>query len=262
MRESAVCCAAQAGSSCAQGEGLSAAGRRAHAAAGRRVHADTDHGGGVLLVTDDGDAERTILRSLKQRRLPAEWTRSVGQLKTRVARDDLRAPEVVFLDLELPEVTGEDWVCMVRRGFVRAAVIAFGEDLSAARAARLLALGVPSLHKPVEPLAFAHLALALRAAQAPEPRTTTGEALARAGASSVGHLDSALESYAAVRALSKQQRLILRFYLSGENDKEIARTLLCSEATVYEHWRRMGKKAGGTAKSAVISDFHRFLVRS
>ena len=33
----------------------------------------------------------------------------------------------------------------------------------------------------------------------------------------------------------------------------------CAEATVHEHWRRMARKAGGTLRSDVIADFHRFL---
>jgi DNA-binding CsgD family transcriptional regulator len=59
--------------------------------------------------------------------------------------------------------------------------------------------------------------------------------------------------------LSKQQRMILRMYLDGMSDKEIAQICRCSEATVYEHWRRMARKAGGSQKGDVISDFHRFL---
>jgi DNA-binding NarL/FixJ family response regulator len=212
------------------------------------------------LVTQDDDAERSIVRSLKRRRFTAERARSLSELKTRIARHDLGTPGVVFLDLELPDATGEEWVCMVRRGFARAAVVAFGEDLTAARAARLLGLGVPSLRKPVAALAFARLASELCASQASTAPTPASNSPTSAGAGPSGGLGMALESYASVRALSKQQRLILGFYLRGENDKEIAQTLSCSEATVYEHWRRMGKKVGGTTKSAVISDFHRFLV--
>jgi DNA-binding NarL/FixJ family response regulator len=223
----------------------------------RHVHNGTFS---VLLVLEDGRAERAIARSLRKRSLTLELARSFLELRTRLAREDLLAPEVVFLDLDLPGATGEDWVCMVRRSFARAAVVAFGEDLNAARAARLLGFGVPSLRKPVAPRAFTHLALELNAAQAREVHEPAGISGGSGGARSVGRLDLALESYASVRALSKQQRLILRFYLSGENDKEIARALLCSQATVYEHWRRMGKKAGGAAKASVISDFHRFLV--
>jgi DNA-binding CsgD family transcriptional regulator len=68
-----------------------------------------------------------------------------------------------------------------------------------------------------------------------------------------------VSSYSVGRVLSKQQLLILRMYLEGKNDKEIAQICGCSEATVYEHWRRMARKAGGSQKGDVISDFHRFL---
>jgi DNA-binding CsgD family transcriptional regulator len=59
--------------------------------------------------------------------------------------------------------------------------------------------------------------------------------------------------------LSKQQRMILRYYLDGRNDKAIAELCGCSEATVYEHWRRMARKVGGAQKGDAIADFHRFL---
>jgi DNA-binding NarL/FixJ family response regulator len=216
----------------------------------------------ALLVTGDSGTERSLVRSLKKRCVAAELARSLLELEARVTRDDLAAPDVVFLDLELPDAAGEDWVRMVRRSFAGAALVAFGEDLNAGRAARLLGLGVPSLHKPVDPAAFARLALELCTAPARELQQGGVAPPPSAGAGRVGGLVLALESYASIRALSNQQRLILGFYLSGENDKQIAGTLLCSEATVYEHWRRMGKKAGGTAKSAVISDFHRFLVHN
>jgi len=255
MRESTVCCSEPATSSCSQMEEQGIARRAA------RVQSDHDDAC-VLLVAEEGETERSILRSLKNRSVTSERARSVAELKMRVSRDDLAAPVVVFFDLELPGALGEEWVCMVRRRFTRAAVVAFGENLSPSRAAHLLGFGVPSLPKPVEPLAFAHLALELCASRLRQCRERVSVWIESAGGSRAVNLDVAFESYASVRALSKQQRLILRFYLSGENDKEIAQTLLCSEATVYEHWRRMGKKAGGVAKSTVISDFHRFLVHN
>jgi DNA-binding CsgD family transcriptional regulator len=66
-------------------------------------------------------------------------------------------------------------------------------------------------------------------------------------------------SYCAHRGLSSQQLVVLKGYLGGKNDKEIADVCQCSGATIYEHWRRMAKKAGGSLKSDVIADFHRFL---
>jgi len=73
------------------------------------------------------------------------------------------------------------------------------------------------------------------------------------------HFETVFASYVGRRALSAHQQRILRLYLRGANDKEIADQCACSEATVYEHWHRMARKAGGTHKCDAIADFHRFL---
>ena len=73
------------------------------------------------------------------------------------------------------------------------------------------------------------------------------------------HFETVFASYVAKRALSAHQQRILRLYLRGANDKEIAEQCTCSEATVYEHWHRMARKAGSMHKCDVIADFHRFL---
>jgi len=72
-------------------------------------------------------------------------------------------------------------------------------------------------------------------------------------------LTSLVSAYAMWRAFSPQQEKVLRLYLSGKNDKEIADLSACSPATIYEHWRRMAKKAGALHKADVVADFHRFL---
>jgi DNA-binding CsgD family transcriptional regulator len=72
-------------------------------------------------------------------------------------------------------------------------------------------------------------------------------------------LDDALGDYCAARSLSARQRQVLELYLIGKHDKEIACSFNCSATTVYEHWRRMAKKANGVHKSDVVNDFHRFL---
>jgi DNA-binding CsgD family transcriptional regulator len=73
------------------------------------------------------------------------------------------------------------------------------------------------------------------------------------------HLDSVVASYATYRGISAQQLVVLKLYLQGKSDKEIADICQCSTATVYEHWRRMAKKLLATLKSDVVADFHRFL---
>jgi DNA-binding CsgD family transcriptional regulator len=72
-------------------------------------------------------------------------------------------------------------------------------------------------------------------------------------------LKDSVDIYASMRSLSRRQRQVLEQYLIGNNDKEIADSFRCSTTTVYEHWRRMARKANGLNKSDVVNDFHRFL---
>ncbi|HMG19897.1 MAG TPA: LuxR C-terminal-related transcriptional regulator, partial [Kofleriaceae bacterium] len=144
---------------------------------------------------------------------------------------------------------------LVRAAFPRAATIALVAQLTGEGAARLLSQGVASLAKPVSPPSLIGLALRLSfAAAAPCWSVPTSPAV-EPGV----RFEALITAYAADRVLSKQQRAILRFYLDGRNDKEIARLCGCSESTVYEHWRRMARKVGGANKGDAIADFHRFL---
>lgn len=210
--------------------------------------------GGVLLISVDGPAGRSLLSALEAATIQAEWARSLDELHSRAARADALTPALVFLDLELPDAAAEQLVPLVRTYFPHAATIALATELSGESAARLLSQGVPSLTKPVSPLALTGLALRLSLGIAAAwPHRALG------GRPPGERLESLIDAYADDRLLSKQQRMILRFYLDGRNDKAIAGLCGCSEATVYEHWRRMAKKVGGVHKGDAIADFHRFL---
>jgi DNA-binding NarL/FixJ family response regulator len=214
----------------------------------------------VLLVVEDGPAGLSLFRALEMT-LEVEWVRSAAELRARAERSDLRAPKVVFIDLDLPDATGEEALRTILVSFPLAAVIALAGSLGGEDAARLLWQGVPYLNKPVSPLALAGLAMRLSApgrTRKSWPPTKYVPALLEAKQRGA-HLDSVFRSYSSNRVLSRQQQLILREYLNGKNDKEIALSCRCSEATIYEHWRRMARKAGGSQKGDVIADFHRFL---
>ena len=73
------------------------------------------------------------------------------------------------------------------------------------------------------------------------------------------YFEKMLTSYARARGFSDQQERILRCYLAGTKNKEIASLCGCSEGTVHEHWRRMARKVGGRYQDEVIGDFHRYL---
>jgi DNA-binding NarL/FixJ family response regulator len=212
----------------------------------------------VLLAVDEGPTGSSLLSALDIAAVETEWVRTIAELKARAVRSDLPAPKVVFLDLELTESSADEIVLMVRGMFPQAQIIALAGPLSGEEAARLLWQGVPYLNKPVNAPALAGLALRLlspgRARKSWPPTRYVPEAKDRGA-----HFESIIRSYSTDRVLSRQQQLILREYLTGKNDKEIAESCRCSEATVYEHWRRMARKAGGSQKSDVIADFHRFL---
>jgi DNA-binding CsgD family transcriptional regulator len=112
-----------------------------------------------------------------------------------------------------------------------------------------LVMVLPSRQASMRPSEVASVAMRLVADAAGEPGSPR-TALALAGS---------LNEYCVARSLSGRQRQVLELYLIGNNDKEIACSFNCSATTVYEHWRRMAKKAKGVHKSDVVNDFHRFL---
>jgi DNA-binding CsgD family transcriptional regulator len=114
----------------------------------------------------------------------------------------------------------------------------------------LLVMVLPSRQNALRPSELASFALQLATKDA-------GGVLGPPKTSSA--LEDALNDYCAMRSLSRRQRQVLELYLIGNHDKEIADSFGCSATTVYEHWRRMAKKASGVHKSDVINDFHRFL---
>jgi DNA-binding CsgD family transcriptional regulator len=112
-----------------------------------------------------------------------------------------------------------------------------------------LVMVLPSRQKSLRPSELASVALRLT-------MDTIGDSGPPKGTSA---LKDALNVYSSTRSLSRRQRQVLELYLVGRNDKEIADSFRCSATTVYEHWRRMAKKANGAHKSDAINDFHRFL---
>lgn len=209
----------------------------------------------VGLATTQGDA---LERALRGAHLEVSRARTAPELWSRVARLGFEPPAVGFIDLALPETLEDDFFFAVQRGLPAASLVAVAERVAGERAARLLGLGVPSLPLPGSAEVLVELALKLSSHAA---LTSALEPRARADPGGIGALASALDAYAVRRRLSSQQRAILRLYIAGNNDKTIAALSGCSVATVYEHWRRMARKAGAAHKADVIADFHRFLTQ-
>ncbi|HEY3494496.1 MAG TPA: LuxR C-terminal-related transcriptional regulator [Polyangiaceae bacterium] len=211
----------------------------------------------VLVVAPEGQLTDILVSTLERRGIEVSRVETAESLRAYLECPELARPSLVYVDLRLPEAGGDDFLFLVRRSLPHAIVIALDAELTAERALHLLALGIPSLPAPHDAEALARLALqfssSLRSTPPPESATsqTTGER--------ARDFSDTIEAYVSARNLSAKQRTILRLYLAGSNDKMIAEECGCSVATVYEHWRRMAKKVGGTQKADVVADFHRFL---
>lgn len=212
----------------------------------------------VLLVGTATTDVHSLLSALERRGSELECVQNAAELRTRAEPAEPVTPRLVYVDLGLTDTASEELVRSLTEKFPNARIVALVSELDGERGARLLALGVPSLCAPVSAETLAELAAGL----ASERAVLAGGSAERAkdGRSErTRDLSTAFEAYVAERALSEKQRIILRAYLGGRNDKAIAEDCGCSVATVYEHWRRMAKKAGGAQKGDVIADFHRFL---
>jgi DNA-binding NarL/FixJ family response regulator len=209
----------------------------------------------VGLTTGVGDA---LEAALSRAHLEVFRARTTPDLWVRLARVGLEPPVMVFVDLTLPETLEDEFFGVLRRLLPSASLVALWSTVDAERAARLLGLGVPSLPLPGSLDALVELAIKLSSRPSPSvPRGARSRASAEPGGG--GELANVLDAYAVARSLSSQQRAILKLYIAGNNDKAIAALCGCSVATVYEHWRRMARKAGAAHKADVVADFHRFL---
>jgi len=162
--------------------------------------------------------------------------------------------------LLMPDLTtGRSYVRALQRATIAVEWVRTVADLEAltkrsAEPIPALVLVVPSQNERFDARAFADIASRLSA------QVVTAGPGASANAQDWRHyLDQAFRAYCVHRSLSPRQERVLALYLSGSNDKEMAEAFGCSEATVYEHWRRMARKASGFHKWDVVTDFHRFL---
>jgi DNA-binding NarL/FixJ family response regulator len=225
----------------------------------------------MLLAEHDAPLGHSLLHLLAKVAILGEWVRSAAELDEWAAKHHTREPSLVLLDWELPGAGSGEPLSLLQARLPSATIVVLSERLSGDDAAVLLSRGVPSIQKPINPYVLSMLALDLcteacpsvsggfHSCQQSSPQGSASHAADGHPLNAGPSFDSLVAAYAASRRLSKQQALILDFYLNGKTDKEIAELCACSGATVYEHWRRMAKKSCGRQKSDVIADFHRYL---
>jgi DNA-binding NarL/FixJ family response regulator len=218
----------------------------------------------ILFVDNDLLFRECLLQIFESATVGVEWIRTASELRSRTVVGPSVDPTLVFLDWDLPDAIAGEPLGVIQTAFPLSSIVVLSRQLNGDTAALLLARGIPSIQKPIHPLSLSQLALGLSASgpsgQIDRELDPQREVVPAEGTPTrVDGLGNMLDTYALSRRLSRQQRRILDLYLRGKSDKEIAAICQCSEATVYEHWRRMARKAGGGLKSHLIGDFHRYL---
>ena len=204
-----------------------------------------------VLVVDEHDLFRTGLASLlaSQPDIEVVGQASGGRSGVRLA-DELR-PDVVLMDLRMPDLTGSEATRMIVESHPSIRVIALtvlSEDEDVASAVHAGACGYLAKDAPIE-----EVVSAIRAAAHGAARLSP-----RAAEVVLGHLRQAKQSEAepSVEQLSPRELDVLRLVARGMENAEIAKTLNISPRTAKNHvssilmklglpWRGPGGESGG-----------------
>jgi DNA-binding NarL/FixJ family response regulator len=197
-----------------------------------------------LLLVDDHAMFRAGLRSLLQSRYPDAALAEAGDGAAAIQRADEQKPDVVILDLHLPDQNGLEVARQILARSPSAKIIVISAEMNLSYATEALEAGVSAYllktSAPEElPLAMSAV-LAGRLYLCPE-----------ANAAVLEDYRQALAARSAVRPLlSKREQEVLRLTTDGLRTKEIAARLGVGLKTVETFRRRLMKKlaCGGTAE--------------
>jgi NarL family two-component system response regulator LiaR len=196
-----------------------------------------------VLVVDDHAVVRSGLGAFL---LAYDDLEQVGEAES--GRDALRLcaavePDVVLMDLVMPELDGAEATRLLRQQFPQVQVIAltsFREDELVRRALQAGAIGY--LLKDVS---AAELAAAIRAARAGRPTLApeAAQVLIRAATQPRGPGDD----------LTPREREVLKLMVEGKNNPQIADRLVVSRSTVKFHISSILAKLGAASRTEAVA---------
>jgi DNA-binding NarL/FixJ family response regulator len=193
-----------------------------------------------VLIADDEPAVRAALRALLEEEADLAVVGEAGDGVEAISLTQRLRPDVLLLDLAMPEMGGAPAAKVLRRTVSETRIIVL-TGTGPAHAPELLRLDVQGyLCKPVQ---GPELADAIRAVHGGgvclAPDVARGLAASRAPAASLGP--------------TPREREVVRLLVEGGPDKEIARRLRVRPATVRTHVRRLFGKAGVHSKAELVA---------
>jgi DNA-binding NarL/FixJ family response regulator len=205
-----------------------------------------DHRRLKLLIVDDHEVVREGLVAALREDSRYEVVGSVGDGRAALESARRALPDIILLDLRLPDVDGAALCRRLRKGFPSTAVVILSTYLSEGTVRSALEAGAA--------------AYVTKAAGLPELKSTLERVAARGpGAADesapqiVEYLHRLVSIRMDVSQPTPQQGRVLELAAQGLTNKEIGARLYVSESTVRFHIQKLKEKVGAHTKTELIA---------
>jgi DNA-binding NarL/FixJ family response regulator len=206
-----------------------------------------------ILIADDHEAIREGARAIIERE--TDWkicgTASTGREALDLARD--LQPDILVLDLTLPELNGLDVLRRIKRVLPQTEVVIFTAHADEQSIHEAFAAGARSFVSKPEPLSSLTDAIRSAAEHKPFFTKTVSDILFSRFNDGNPHEPSLLG-----QSLSTREREILQMLADGKSNKEVASALEISVRTVEAHRASLFRKLGIDS----IAELVRYAIRN
>lgn len=199
-----------------------------------------------ILVVDDHEIVREGLTAILEADPEYEIVGTAATGRAAVEQARRTVPDVVLLDLRLPDVSGEDLCRTLRTGFPSTAVVVLTTYLSESTVRNALDAGAAAYVTKSAGLAELRSALQALAAGQKRPHDASGPQI-------VQHLHELVAQRIGESLPTPRQEQILDLAARGLTNSEIGERLFLSESTVRFHIQKLKEKLGAHTKTELIA---------
>jgi DNA-binding NarL/FixJ family response regulator len=199
-----------------------------------------------LLIVDDHEVVREGLAAALQQDPRYEIVGSVGDGRAALERARRTLPDIILLDLRLPDVDGAALCQRLREKFPGAAVVILSTYLSEGTVRSALEAGASAYVTKAAGLPELKSALERVADRGPKAADESAPQI-------VEYLHRLVSSRIDASQPTPQQGRVLELAAQGLTNKEIGARLYVSESTVRFHIQKLKEKLGAHTKTELIA---------
>lgn len=195
----------------------------------------------ILLASLSSD----LLQHWKQGLNGYPMATAVGDMETLLAEMDRIRPDVLMLDLDLPNLDGARGAARLVRMHTATRIIALGGEPCDIRELGLFRIGVRGCCcKDIPPERLKSVVRAVQHGELWIRRTLTPRLLDELGARIRADSEGRRAAMARLADLTRREREIAELIGNGQSNKQIARQLMITESTVKAHLTEIFRKLG------------------